>query len=288
MVRWGGIAALALAWMAGGCLFAPPPAGVDDGDGGAGDDAGVPDSGGEPGADAALEPGFMRCPLAPSVPTLDGVDEVAWSGAPPLQLDVAQAGHTADLNANYTRDATATARCLHAPLNLYFFIEVVDGLTVSTRPIQVDGPDLREDDAVVLFLHADDDELGAYDGGDHAIVLPAQEGDAAALAADFGPDPLAPAGWILTDEGGYRIEIAVARDAIATPAADRFRVNLALIDDDGWNDTCRDVFALTSQPVAPCIECCPGEDWTASCPGYSAGEALAWCDTRVSQPMTLE
>lgn len=279
--------ALALVMAGAGCLFAPPPGDVDYDDCGRGHDA-SPDAAAEPGADAAGELAFLRCPVAPAVPVLDAVDEGIWVGAPALEFAVAEAEHKADLNVNYTQDASATVRCLHDSVNVYFFVEVVDGLTLSTRPIQVDGPDAREDDAAVLFLHAAADGEGVYDAGDHALLLPAQPGDAGELATDFGPSPLTPAGWIVTAEGGYRIEIAIDRDAIAVPLPDRLRFNLALIDDDGWNDTCRDLFALQSQPVAACIECCPGQDWSGSCANYSVGEALVWCDTRVSETMALE
>jgi hypothetical protein len=87
---------------------------------------------------------------------------------------------------------------------------------------------------------------------------------------------------------GYQIEMAIDRDSIDVPLPGRLRFNLALIDDDGFSDTCRDIFALMSQPVLPCVECCPGEDWTARCVNYSVGEALVWCDTRVSQTLGLD
>jgi hypothetical protein len=286
-----GLVALALLALAGasGCLFSPPPSQVVD-SGPAGDGDGAPGGdGSKPAIDAASGPApFVTCSAAATPPTLDATREALWSAAPLHRFEVADAEHRADLNANYTPDAAVDLRCLADADSLYFFIEVSDGATVTTRPIQIDGPDSREDDAVVLFLHAAADNGGVYNAGDHAILLPAQTGVAGDLAVDFGPLPLTPAGRIETTEGAYRVEIELARAAIATPLPDTLRFNLAVIDDDGWNDECRDVFALESQPVLPCLECCPGEDWSAECPGYSAGEALVWCDTRVSETLGFQ
>lgn len=289
MVGRGLIAALAVA--AGGCLFVPPPGEADDGEpdaGGARSD-GAPRDGADP-TDAATEPALITCPAAAAVPVLDGVDEVVWSSATPLHFAAAEAEHTADRHPMYTADASVDLRCLHDPGHLFFFVEVVDGLTVNTRPIQVDGPDAREDDAVVIFLHAAEGAAGVYDNGSHALLLPAQEGDASLTAIDVAPAPITPTGQVRTDlDGGtWRAEIALDRSAIAPALGDRLRFNLALIDDDGWSDLCRDAFALDRQPGIPCIECCPGEDWTGECVNYSVGEALAWCDTRVSDVLALE
>jgi hypothetical protein len=268
-----------------GCLFAPPPGEVKDDAGAGASDAAGKDDGATP--DAAAEPAFVTCPAIDQAPALDGAAEALWSGAPVLGFKVIEAEHKADLNAGYQQDAELTLRCLHDPVNLYFFIDVIDGLMVASRPIQLDGPDSREDDAVVLFLHAAVTHSGVYGDGSHALLLPANAGDVRDLAADFGPDPLVPSGQVVNDQDGYQIEIAIDRDSIAVPLSDRLRFNLALIDDDGYSDECRDIFALQSQPEPPCIECCPGADWTTECVNYSVGEALVWCDTRVSQTLAL-
>ena len=283
----GGRALLALALAGSGCLFSPPPGEVhEDAGGGSGD--GAPVDGTPSGNDASGEPAFLTCAKTASPPSLDGTAEARWNAAPLLTFTAAAAEHKADLDPDYQQDAEVTLRCLHDAGKLYFFIDASDGTSVASYPIQLDGPDAREDDAVVLFLHAELGAGGVYDDGSHALLLPARAGDVRDSAADFGPDPLLPSGQVVAGSGGYQIEIAIDRDSIAVPLPDRLRFNLALIDDDGHSDTCRDIFALMSQPVFPCIECCSGEDWTSECPGYSVGEALVWCDTRVSQTLGLD
>lgn len=290
MAGRGLIAGLALAGV--GCLFVPPPGESDDPDASPGkppsDGGARPVDAAGPGVDAAELPALVACPATADAPVLDGVDEAMWSGAPPLLFQVIEAEHIADLNAGYQRDASVSLRCLHDDDRLYFFIDATDGVTVASRAIQIDGPDAREDDAVVLFLHDPSGAAGAYDDGDHALLLPAVAGDVRDGAADFGPAPLVPSGEVVTDADGYRIEIAINRVDIAAPLADRLLFNLAMIDDDGFSDTCRDVFALLRQPGIPCIECCSGEDWTGECVNYSVGEAQVWCDTRVSDWLALE
>jgi len=283
----GGRGLIALALAGSGCLFSPPPGEVHD-DAGGGLADGAAGDGTPSGDDASGEPAFLTCAKTADQPVLDGAAEGLWNAAPLLMFTVAAAEHKADLNAGYQQDAVVTLRCLHDPINLYFFIDAIDGASVASYPIQLDGPDAREDDAVVLFLHAEMGTAGVYDDGSHALLLPARAGDVRDSAADFGPDPLVPTGQVVAREDGYRIEIAIDRDSIAVPLPDRLRFNLALIDDDGYSDSCRDIFALMSQPIIPCIECCSGEDWTSECPGYSVGEALVWCDTRVTQTLGLD
>jgi hypothetical protein len=254
----------------------PGGGGRDDGGGGGGTDGGAPtDGGGGPdGAppDAGVDPtARVSCPKTDELPNSDAQRLGPWLEVPFVTFAVTDAELVADEHASYEKDAVVEFACLHDAFNVYFFFDVKDAA------VQDDSVSLRQDDAIVFFLDGAGDLSGTYGADDHAAVV-TSAGDGMDYAAgtenDLSGDAVAD-----TVEGGYRIEVEVDKTSIHDPLPGTLGFNLAIVDDDGWGDNLRDVFALRHVPddqvANACEDCCEGE-------------AAPWCDTRLLGELTLE
>lgn len=260
-----------------GCSFDSSAFGGGGGGGGGGDEGDVASADGAPprpdgplsNHDAAPPDGAVEsassitCRRTEVPPALDGAPMGPWSSAAFIHFASADGQLVTDVHPNYGFDAQVSIACLHDDENLYFFADVTDSEVVSN------SLSLREDDGIVIFLDGGGDRDGSYDQDDHALMVAA-----AAESWDYGPGTIDPAGTVVASDGGYRIEIAIDKVAIASALGSQLGFNLAIIDDDGMGNGDRDLFSLRYVPNPPaCASCCDGQ-------------AQPWCDT--SQLGTLE
>jgi hypothetical protein len=251
-----------------GCSFDTGALGGGGGGGGDGDD--VAESDGAPprpdaagsSADAAppdaavVTTSSITCKRTDVPPALDGAAMGPWTTATFIEFAAQDGELLADVHPNYGFDAALSLACLHDDENVYFFADVTDSEVVSN------SLSLREDDGIVIFLDGAGDRDGSYDEDDHALMLGAGDD-----AWDYGPGDISPAGTVVTSDGGYRIEIAIDKVAIAGALGSQLGFNVAIIDDDGMGNSDRDLFSLRYVPHPP------------ACPGCCDGQAQPWCDT---------
>jgi hypothetical protein len=249
-----------------GCSFDTGALGGGGGDGddsaGAADGApGQPD-GAVSGADASSPDGgvptaaLMTCRFTQVPPALDGAPMGPWAQTPFIEFDSSDGQLIADVNPHYDFDAEVSFACLHDDENLYFFADVTDSELVSNSLA------LREDDGIAIFLDGSGDRGGTYGEDDHALMI-----GASAETWDYGPGDVIPTGMVVSKDGGYRIEIAIDKVAIAATLPEVLGFNLAIIDDDGMGNSDRDLFSLRYVPDPP------------ACPSCCEGQAQPWCDT---------
>ncbi len=277
-------AAVAISILLAACGFDPSGGGGggggdrSDGGGGPGDDGGGSDpfDGGGAGPDgtpldAAVEAtARVSCAATVEPPVIDAAPLGPWVGMPLLPFAVTDAQLVADEHAMYEDDAVVELACLHDEFNIYFFFKVTDG------DVQDDSTAARDDDSVVIFLDGADDRAGTYGEDDHAAAV-TSVGDGADYNAHDN-DLTGDADGELID-GGYRVEVEIDKPSIHDALGDELGFNLAIIDDDGWGDDLRDIFALRHVPddqeANACTSCCEGQ-------------AAPWCDTRMFGTLILE
>lgn len=248
------------------------------GDGGGGGDVDASGGGAADGAsgpdvtplDAAVE-GTARvvCPTTDVVPVIDALALGPWLEATFETFAVTDAQLRADEHESYEDDAVVSFACLHDANYLYLFFDVAD------LDILNDSVSPREDDAIVVFLDGAGDLGGPYGDDDHALALGTDEGGMDYGASDVTGSVAATA----TENVGYRIEVEIDKPSIADTLAGEIGFNLAVVDDDGWSNNERDIFALRHVP----------DDQEANaCPNCCEGQAAPWCDTRIMGILALE
>jgi hypothetical protein len=261
------VQAVTLGCLLTGCSFDPGALG---GGGGGGDsgpaarsdgapaspDAAVRDPDGAPPDGAVDTVSSISCNRTEVPPALDGAPMGPWTTASFIHFASQDGQLVTDVHPNYGFDAEVSLACLHDDENLYFFADVIDSAVVTN------SLSLREDDGIVIFLDGAGDRDGSYDEDDHALMLGA--GDE---TWDYGPGDISPAGTVVAEGGGYRIEIAIDKVAISGALGSHLGFNLALIDDDGMGNSDRDLFSLRYVPHPP------------ACPSCCDGQAQPWCDT---------
>lgn len=261
MVRIG-LIAMGLVWV--GCLDAPPGQQVaGDSDAAVG---GTSDGGsGEHDAAPNLDAGPMAeydCEGVDVGPVVDGTEDSIWMDANKVSMTSSNAGYLEERDTGYQRTFALEFRCLHDDDTIYFWFDVLDG--ANAGEVVEDGPELREDDGVVLFLDAAGDRLGPYGSDDHAFVFGATD----AAVVDFGnPSYMPPTSGDLSAPS-YAIETGLAKSALSGLAANGLLgFNVALIDDDSYGDNLADMFALWSMPLSQVPQPC------------NDGQPFVWCNT---------
>ncbi len=259
--------------VASACSFDPTAGGGGGGgDGAAGGSDGAPDRtdgaratpDGAPLDARAPTTALVTCSRTEAAPELDGEATGPWQAATFFDFAATDAELVADVHSGYDFDAEVSFACLHDDDNLYLFADVVDSRLVSN------SLSLREDDGVVFFLDGSGDRDGDYGEDDHALVITAE-----AETWDYGPGDLVPTGEVVGSDAGYRIEVALDKNAVASPLPGELGFNVAIIDDDGMGNSDRDLFALRHVPEPPaCDDCCDGQ-------------AQPWCDTSVLGSLAL-
>ena len=244
-------------------------AGAIDGGGGRFDAGGAIDA---TSLDAAPEAtANVSCAATVVPPAIDGNPLGPWLGVALIPFAVTDAQLVADEHPSYQDDAVVEFGCLHDANNVYFFFDVTDGA------VQDDSPSQREDDSIVIFLDGAGDLSGPYGDDDHALALGSDsEGMDYAAGSSHDLD-----GSVFSEvvDGGYRVEVEIDKPSITDTLGSELGFNLAIIDDDGWSDNLRDIFALRHVP----------DDQVAhACPNCCEGQAAPWCDTRVFGTLTLE
>ncbi len=253
-------------WLAGGCSF--DVGGLSEDGGGAPPDAAHATIDGPivsfPDAAHPIDASLDQPGTVPSTPSPGGLsmdaDPSDWSGADWQYFDIADAAARVNCVAGYDDSISVRYASMHDSTYLYFYFAVTDDYLTN------DGPNLFDDDAVVIYLDAAGDKSGPYGWDDHKFALSDgywQDYATSASSLELNGD-------YSTTDAGFDFEIRIRKDSLgASPLPTRLGFDLMLSDDDTWGETdCWGYWYIAPGPH--CGTCCEG-DSTPGCDTTTMG-----------------
>ena len=183
--------------------------------------------------------------------------ESEWHDADDIWFDMNDS--VIDMNdGDYTASATARIAAVHTETDIYLLVAV-------------DDTDVRDGDAIELFIDSAGDALGPYGVDDHDLVIgPYRDG---VMQYNDRASDLDIGGMLIPTKGRYVMELRIAKNSMgADPLPQTLGFNFAIIDQDADGLG----YGLWYAAAGPhCENCC--EDV----------ETGPWCDTTTNGMLTL-
>ncbi len=164
-------------------------------------------------------------PHTDNPPVIDGKAEDTWSKSPKLSLDnkiYAAPSSKEDLSANY--------QALWDKDNLYIFVDVNDNV------LKKDSTDFYQDDAVEIFIDADNSKTGSYGNNDYHYYFRWDKDNPSAGIFNKGNIQDTVKYKLVTNSTGYSLEVKFPWATLGTKANPGAKIGIDIhVDDDDDN-----------------------------------------------------